>query len=165
MGTATVTASVSGGKNPTGSTTVALMDSGKIAYVSTPAGSGEIYVMDPDGTDSVRLTTSAAGVGNQLPSWSPDGSRIAFTSWRDGNVEIYAMNGDGTDVSRLTTDGSVDSYPSWSPDGSRIIWAPAQNVRTGFGDLRRMRADGSAATRITTTKRIDEYEPDWIVLP
>jgi len=39
------------------------------------------------------------------------------------------------------------------------------NARTGFANLWRMRADGSATARITSTKRIDEYEPDWIVLP
>jgi Tol biopolymer transport system component len=123
---------------------------------------GHLITLDPDGGNVVKLAT---GTNASDPSWSPDGARIAFMCGRFSHADVCIVNADGSGLENLTHSDRIDWSPSWSPDGSRIIWAPAQNVRTGFGDLRRMRADGSAATRITTTKRIDEYEPDWIVLP
>jgi TolB protein len=46
----------------------------------------EIYVMDADGSNVVRLTSSP-GL-DRFPIVSPDGTKIAFTSGRDGNTEI-----------------------------------------------------------------------------
>ena len=59
----------------------------------------DIYVMDIDGTNPVRLTLN--NVSSRVPAWSPDGSRIAFTSNRDGNDEIFMMNADGSGQTQL----------------------------------------------------------------
>jgi dipeptidyl aminopeptidase/acylaminoacyl peptidase len=59
---------------------------GKIAFDSTRAdGNGDIWVMNPDGTGQVRLTTDP--VTDDFASWSPGGNRIAFTSIRGGNSD------------------------------------------------------------------------------
>jgi Tol biopolymer transport system component len=62
---------------------------GKITF----GRSTDIYVMSPDGTGEIRLTTSG---GEEAPTLSPSGRQIAFVSQRDGNAEIYTMNADGT---------------------------------------------------------------------
>src|SRR5687768_12125097 len=75
---------------------------GKIVFVSTRdgngdnyiTGEGEIYVMNPDGTNQTRLTFNA--FDDTDPAWSPDGQKIAFASDRDGNLEIYVMDKDGS---------------------------------------------------------------------
>ena len=54
----------------------------------------DIYVMNSDGSNQIRLTYHPGGDGT--PSSSPDGSRIVFGSFRNGNSEIYAMNSNGT---------------------------------------------------------------------
>ena len=57
-------------------------------------GNHDIFLMDLDGSNQTRLTTS--GAYDDQPKWSPDSSKIAFISGRDGNFEIYTMNPDGT---------------------------------------------------------------------
>jgi TolB protein len=97
-------------------------DGSKIAFVSRRDGNWEIYVMNTDGSDPVRLTeTTAASEG--YPAWSPDGNQIAFTSYRDGRRDIYIMNADGSNVIRLTKNSIVKSNPSWSPDGTKIAFS------------------------------------------
>ena len=78
-------------------------------------GDVEIYVMNADGSDPLRLTTSAGADAG--PAWSPDGDRIAFASARDGDgdLAIYVMNGDGSDPLRLTTSAGADAVPAWAP--------------------------------------------------
>ncbi len=79
--------------------------------------SGEIYVMNADGSDVRRLTRY--GFGAFRPSWSPDGKRMVFTSTHhakstdDKDFEIYVMDADGTNVQRLTFNKGVDGHPAW----------------------------------------------------
>src|SRR5262245_37465980 len=73
----------------------ALHANGKIAFTSDRDGNLEIYVMNADGTDQVRLTNSA-GV-DDFPTFSPDGTKIAFVSQNAaGLFAIKVMNVDGT---------------------------------------------------------------------
>ena len=93
----------------------------KIAFTSTrDDGLGEIYVMDSDGGNQLRLTNNPAD--DRDPSWSPDGDRIAFVSNRDhGYDRIYVMDSDGQNLMRLTKD-SINRYPAWSPGGGKIAF-------------------------------------------
>ncbi len=73
----------------------------KIAFL-TYGGAGEIFVMNADGTNSIRLTDSYVRLFAGHFAWSPDGTRIAFSrfSTQEGNLEIYVVNVDGSDPSR-----------------------------------------------------------------
>ncbi|MEP6569530.1 MAG: hypothetical protein ABJC10_07135 [Acidobacteriota bacterium] len=77
----------------------------------------EIYVMNADGSNLMRLTNNTAEDFD--PSWSPDGAKIAFASDRDGsppyrNSEIYVMNADGSNQTRLTNNAQAYSFgPAW----------------------------------------------------
>jgi Tol biopolymer transport system component len=73
----------------------------------------EIYVVNADGTNLVRLTTNSDF--DLRPVWSPDGEKIAFVSLRDGNLEIYIMNADGSQQTNLTQNAANDDWPVWQP--------------------------------------------------
>lgn len=81
----------------------------KIAFASNRDGNQEIYVMNVNGSNQIRLTNSPEA--DNAPTWSPDGKKVAFYSLRDGNYEIYIMNADGSNQTRLTNNEAIDEWP------------------------------------------------------
>ena len=118
----------------------------------------EVYVMNTDGSDVIRLTTNSTL--DRFPMFSPDGSMIAFTANRDGNTEIYTMHGDGSDQTRITNRPGGDSQPGWSPDGARIAWRSSPVEHPEIGDIWVMNADGSEPTQLTDDPA-DDLRPAW----
>ncbi len=74
-------------------------------------GLHQIYVMDADGSNQIRLTNTSADEVN--PSWSPDGSKIVFESGRDDGWAIYVMDTDGSNQTRLTAGNHSSTEPDW----------------------------------------------------
>jgi len=76
------------------------LDGTKIAFGFSQHEHWEIYVMDADGSNRVRLTHEELFAprppNNVSPAWSPDGTKIAFLSDRRGKWEIWVMNADGS---------------------------------------------------------------------
>lgn len=93
---------------------------GRIAFVSTRDGEEHIYLMNPDGTDLVRLARGAA------PAWSPDGRTLAFHVSDGGSTEVRLIDADGSDERRLAGSGAF--RPTWSPDGRRIAFARSSEI-------------------------------------
>ena len=93
----------------------------RIAYISDRSRPSQIYVMDADGKNPIKLT-----VGPRIksgPDWSPDGGKIAFTVSADRRNEweshIAVMAADGKHRERLEDSAEA---PSWSPDGGEIAF-------------------------------------------
>ena len=96
----------------------------KIVFTSTRDGNEEIYVMDGDGRNQVRLTDNPAE--DYDPAWSPDGLRIVF-SRNKGGRHICVMDADGGNKNLLTHVG-FNTLPAWSPDGRRIAFVSHGNA-------------------------------------
>jgi Tol biopolymer transport system component len=138
-------------------------DGTKILFVSDRAGGarGEIWVMNADGTNPLRLTTNSQSPSGSYfhdfePAWSPDGTKIVFRSERDGfaNSEIYSMNADGSNQTRLTNNAAEDKEPSWSPNGQRIAFFSRGGGRDG---IYVMDANGGNEQHIAGTG----FQPTW----
>jgi Tol biopolymer transport system component len=84
----------------------------------------DIYLMNVDGTDLVRLTNTLWY--EETAGWSPDGTKILFT--RNGHV--HYMNADGTGIVGVTiaAGGSLNLYPDWS-HGTGVVSAPVPTRR------------------------------------
>jgi Tol biopolymer transport system component len=124
---------------PTSAPVPASQASPKIAFVSVRDGNGEIYLMNPDGSNPQRLTHNSTWDG--MPAWSPDGTQIAYYSYlSERSWVIKVMNADGSDPRQLTEGGSCDGAPFWFPDGSRIAFSvdadcTAEHRQTAIVDL------------------------------
>src|SRR6185436_4954015 len=129
-----------------------------IVFGSTRSGNHDIYSMELDGSNPVKLTTSLAY--DDQPKWSPNSSKIAFISGRDGNFEIYTMNADGTAQTRVTNNPLADGFPSWSPDGQKIAFIRGNLNSPSTFELYVMNANGSNEVRLTNDSAIDGV-PSW----
>ncbi len=92
----------------------------KVAFISNRDGDFEIYVMDADGSNQIRLTNSP--LDDADPTWSPDGSKIVFSSFREGDAAIYVMDADGSNQTRLTNNPADEHSPVWSPGIINPSW-------------------------------------------
>lgn len=133
---------------------------GKIAFSSERDGNREIYLMDSNGMNQIRLTQTAA-LAESNPSISQNGSKIVFESLRTETTtvfglpvtnyyrDIYIMNADGTNQTALTTSGN-NFTPSFSPDGNKIVFSNG-------GLIYLMNADGSNKTLLNNSS--DSLKP------
>lgn len=80
----------------------------------------ELYVINLDGTDMKRLTTSARSESNGV--WIDNGERIAFTvSEGEGKPQMWVMNADGSGRKAVSDlENGVEGFVV-SPDGKHVI--------------------------------------------
>jgi len=97
------------------------------AALESPGENLDLYIMNPDGSRPLRVTSHPAA--DLEPTWSPDGHYLAFVSDRSGTPQIYMIDlyqgaeSAGNKPVRLTTRGSYNTSPAWSPDGRYLAYA------------------------------------------
>lgn len=99
-------------------------DGSRLAFSSDRDGNTEIYLMDLDGSNVVRLTNNQTS--DTQPAWSPGGKQIAFSSNRDGNMEIYILNVEESLQSE--EDATVRRLTNYPGDDMGPVWMPTTNV-------------------------------------
>ena len=82
----------------------------------------------------------------RYPAVSPDGEHVVF-SWRG---DLWKVSTDGGRAMRLTSHPADETRAVWSPDGRHLAF---MSNRDGYGNIWRMRADGSDIRRVTDLDR------------
>lgn len=124
-------------------------------YLLNPAHFGEIYIMDADGSNQTRLTTTPGYDGG--PFFSPDGKRIIWRRFdlKGETADIYTMKLDGSDVRRLTDFKAMSWAPYFHPSGKYAVFTCNKH---GFDNFELFIVDAmgtKAPVRITTTDGFD----------
>jgi dipeptidyl aminopeptidase/acylaminoacyl peptidase len=89
----------------------------RLAFSSEVGTNRDIYIIQPDGSHSTRITTAPSEETN--PSWSPDGVWIYFRSDQAGVGQIWKVPAVGGTPIRVTTGEALRAIPS--PDG-RLLY-------------------------------------------
>lgn len=110
----------------TGSATVA-GPNGLIVFRADESNGGQIYTIQPDGTDQRQLTNLPGDTF--LPHWSPESNRIVFefdpanpVANNFCNIVTMNRNGGGLRILPLANGDACEASPTFSADGHRIFY-------------------------------------------
>jgi Tol biopolymer transport system component len=132
-------------------------DDSRIAFLSWPASTLDIYVMNSDGSGQRMLYDS--GSHDADINWGSNG-RIAFTR----SSQIWTMKDDGSDARQITSPPKAGQWgnanlpfgdydPGFSPDGSRIAFERLESDNSTHGNynLYVIGSTGTGETKLTET--------------
>lgn len=131
----------------------------KILFWSDRDGNSNIYMMNPDGSQQVRLTEHRTD--DFLPVVSPTGEEILFVSKRGGKRDLYIMRADGLGERPVFPAAQAyRSSPVWSPDGKKIAYSQHDH-NAELTTVYTAKADGTLVSSVVEIK--DDYsgDPAW----
>jgi Tol biopolymer transport system component len=144
-------------------------DGTRIAFSSSRGGNyGDLYLMNPDGTQATPLVQDSHYKAN--PTWSPDGTEIAFSEYDGTNTNVFVVPATGGQPIALTSAPKRNSDPSWSPDDAFILFDSVRDdphpttCDPCQSEIYRMDANGSNQTRLTDLPGVNS-EPTWQPIP
>jgi Tol biopolymer transport system component len=145
-----------------------------VVFKRTRDGDLDIYMMDADGSNVMRLTDTVGYDGG--PFFSPDGSKIVYRAYhptdaaeiadyrallaenliRPGELDLWVMDADGGNKRKVMEAPGADFAPFFHPDGQRIIFSSNLHDPTGRDfDLYMVGLDGQGLERVT---RFDDFD-------
>jgi Tol biopolymer transport system component len=132
-------------------------DGSRIAVETTrPQQSGsadrlEIWVMNADGSNFVRLTNNS--VPDRHPDWTPNAQKILFARDNSFNGGIFTINPDGSGEMRIIFDSFFTGplTANWSLDGQQIAYP------TLFG-IKITNASGGNAVTVPNTQFVTDFD-------
>lgn len=128
----------------------------RIAFSSNRDGNYEIYIMNSDGTEQVRLTNSPAD--DWFPQLTHDGQLLLYWSFSEGNPQLVRL-------SWMRADGSEQGiFADWVGPNSDIssegLAVFESYSKEGKRDIVRMAAEGGELVQLTNHKK-DDVHPNW----
>jgi Tol biopolymer transport system component len=82
----------------------------------------DIYKININGGEEVKITNTPAGAHVDGPEYSPDGKYIYFNASYSGTMQLWRMKPDGSSQEQLTFDEYNNWFPHISPDGKMIAF-------------------------------------------
>lgn len=147
-------------------------DGSRIVYTYTVdlLGDAELWRVQSDGTDRVKVTATALGsvsgpviaADNQTIVYAAGGDPLGTNA--DGTTEIFRINADGSGLAQLTSDATENaSRPALASDGSRVVFDSTSNVTGGNPDasseIFAVQLDGTGLVQLTASPTPDPENP------
>jgi TolB protein len=127
----------------------------KIVFCSNRDGNEELYMMDYDGHNQIRLTFNK--VTDYMPAWSADGKNIAYTSYVGDKAILYLLEVYEGKRHEVYSRGTSFA-PNFSPDGKKMVFCTQEE--SGNSEIYVANSDGKNVRRLTFNKSIDTA-PCW----
>jgi Tol biopolymer transport system component len=102
-------------------------DSRFIAYSSNVSGSFDIWLVDVNGRNNIRLTSLEGD--ERKPQFSPDGRWIAFLHVDGGGQDIFLFDMLTLNLLRLTENSAPKNVFEWSPKDVLLVYDMLYNGR------------------------------------
>ncbi len=94
-------------------------DGEKIVFESNRDGNWQVYLMNADGSEQERLTTSKSN--NRRPSWHPNGQMILFESDRNAKIDLFTIDIANLQLEQLTDfEKGEPIFATYAPNGQSI---------------------------------------------
>jgi hypothetical protein len=146
-------------------------DGERIVFSRSPVGepnSGQIWIMNADGTGERQLTPGPPATYDHDPVLSPNGKRIVFTritvSGESAAEQLWIMQADGSDQRQLTFPAQFGEHAhgaSFSPEGKSVAFSHFDPA-TGYHDVSLIDVSGTGERSLTTASPThDAYQPDF----
>ena len=140
-------------------------DNGGIVNRTAVRTNKEVYVMNSNGSNQIRLTNNLEN--DDSPQWSADGTKIIFRSERERDgcdpvQQVWVMNADGSSQVDLSNSWFGDYCPNWQPiAGSNLpptvsLTSPASG--TTLAALANVTITANASDSDGTVSRVDFYQ-------
>lgn len=160
-------------RDPATDVAPAVARGGRIVFVSTRDGSGDLYVREPSG--AVRRLTVNSGVSGSLDTldfsqatWSPDAGTVAFDGLYTAvssnclqhcaNWNVLTVGADGSGLKQIALNARA---PAWSPTGRRLAYeSDLDSYFTAHG-VTIARRDGSEAVQLMLINQDSSVGPVW----
>ena len=95
-------------------------DGTRVAFNARVYGnSGEIYVMNADGTGAASLTNNS--VPDLLPNWTSDGNAVVYTRETDGGTQLWQTSVSDRSEKPLINGAQMFGFARLSPDGREAL--------------------------------------------
>jgi TolB protein len=127
----------------------------RIVYLSDREKGKEVYLMDYDGLNKMRLTADQSIV--LPPRWSFDATRIGYASYFQGPPSVYFLDLATRDRRKVISSKGVNFAPSWSPKGDRMAFC---STREGNAEIYLMNNKEEGLQRLTFHPAAD-LSPVW----
>ncbi|MCU0224581.1 MAG: hypothetical protein MUF27_11030 [Acidobacteria bacterium] len=131
-------------------------------YTTDLLGDAELWRVQADGTDRVKVTAAALGsvsgpviaADNRTIVYAAGGNPLGSNA--DGTTEIFRIDADGTGLAQLTSDATENSSrPALASDGSRVAFDSTGNPTGGNPDgsseIFAINADGTGLVQLTAS--------------
>jgi len=91
----------------------------KIAFSNDNSGRKEIYIVDYDGYNLMKLTSDKSIT--LLPRWADKGTKLYYTTYRNGNPQIYMVDLREGEISPIVKGKGLNLIGGVSADSKKLV--------------------------------------------